>query len=201
MGVDINYKISNDFRFQTLFGFGNSANDGSSYATERTEYMSRAVRFNEVGTKPTDPAYINSRVPVGGQFNKTTSTSVNWSWRNSISFNKTFATKHTIAVLFGEEMSSIRYEGFQTTAYGYLRDRGRSFAALPLTYTTAKTVNPLLSISPTIIDRRTNTMGLYLSSSYSFKSRYVASFSVRNDRSTDSGSLQMKNLILFGRVV
>ncbi len=185
--IDVNYQFSKDLRFQTLFNYNSSATNGVTYATDRTEYMSRAIRFAEVGIKPTDPAYINSRVPVGGEYNESTNTNANWSWRNSVSYNKTFGLKHTVAVMFGQEMNSTHYEGFQSTAYGYLRDRGKSFAALPLTYTSAKTINPLLSLSPTITDRRTNTLGLYLTSSYAYDNRYVLNFSVRNDRSNRFG--------------
>ncbi|WP_090980285.1 SusC/RagA family TonB-linked outer membrane protein [Pedobacter suwonensis] len=185
--MDVNYQISNNFRFQTLFSYNSSATNGSTYATEKTEYVSRTLRFAEYGISPSDPAYINSKLPVGGEFNEVTSTNRTFGWRNNLSFNKTFGRKHTVGAMFGIETNSTNYEGYQATAYGYLRDRGKSFATLPLTVTSAKTVNSLLVSIPRITDRRVNTMGLYLTSSYSYASRYVFNFSVRNDRSNRFG--------------
>lgn len=185
--MDVNYQVLKNLRFQTLFSYNSSATNGSSYATEKTEYVSRALRFAEYGIKPSDPAYINSKLPVGGEYNQVLNTGRTWGWRNNLSFNETFGQKHTVAVMLGWEANSTNYEGFLSTEYGYLRDRGKSFAPLPLTVTTQKTVNSLLVSNPTVIDRRVNTMGLYLTSSYSYASRYVVNFSVRNDRSNRFG--------------
>ncbi|UEG53089.1 SusC/RagA family TonB-linked outer membrane protein [Mucilaginibacter daejeonensis] len=185
--MDVNYQISKNFRFQTLFSYNASATNGATYATDKTEYVARALRFSDFPLKPNDPNYILSKLPQGGEYNQLNSTNRTWGWRNNLSYSETFAKKHNVAVMVGVETNSTQYDGFQSTSYGYLRDRGKSFATLPLTYTTAKTVNPLLVSIPTITDRRVNTMGVYLTSSYTFDSRYVLNFSVRNDRSNRFG--------------
>ena len=185
--MDVNYQISDNFRFQTLFSYNASATNGSTYATEKTEYISKTHRLAEYGLTPSDPAYINSKLPVGGEFNEVTSTNRTLGWRNNLSFNKTFAQKHTVAAMVGIETNATQYDGYQATSYGYLRDRGKSFATLPLTVTTAKTVNSLLVSIPRIMDRKVNTMGMYLTGSYSYASRYVVNLSVRNDRSNRFG--------------
>jgi TonB-linked SusC/RagA family outer membrane protein len=186
-GLDVNYQISDNFRYQTLFSFNASATNGSTYATEKTEYISRSLRLAEYGISPTNPAYINSKLPVGGEFNEVTSTNRTLGWRNNLSYNKIFGQKHAVAVMIGAETNSSQYDGFQSTSYGYLRDRGKSFATLPLTITTQKTVNSLLVSIPRITDRKVNTMGVYLTSSYSYANKYVFNFSVRNDRSNRFG--------------
>jgi len=186
--LDVNYQILKNLRFQTLFSYNSSSTNGSAYATEKTEYVSRALRYAEYGIKASDPAYINSRLPVGGEYNEVVSANRTWGWRNSLSYNETFAKKHTIALMLGWESNSSQYDGYQSTDYGYLRDRGKSFATLPLTVTSQKTVNSLLTQSvPVVIDRRVNTMGLYLTSSYTYDNRYIVNVSVRNDRSNRFG--------------
>ncbi|WP_311948537.1 SusC/RagA family TonB-linked outer membrane protein [Mucilaginibacter terrae] len=184
--MDVNYQLSSKFRFQTLFSYNASATNGNTYATEKTEYIAKSFRFND-GLKPSDPAYGNSKLPVGGEYNQLNSTNRTWGWRNSLSYGQTFAQKHNVSAMVGIEANSSQFDGFQSTAYGYLRDRGKSFATLPLTVTSSKTVNSLLVSIPTITDRRVNTMGVYLTSSYSYDSRYVLNFSVRNDRSNRFG--------------
>lgn len=184
--IDVNYQVIEGLRLQTLFSYNAIATNAEAYATERTEYMTRLRGF-ELGLKPNDPLYIASRIPVGGEYNGSSSNSSTWNWRNSLSYNRIFEKKHTIALMFGHEMSSVRYDGSQSTVYGYLRDRGKSFATLPLTYGTSKFVNTLLNVIPTITDRRSNNMGLYFTSSYSYDNRYVLNMSIRNDRSNRFG--------------
>lgn len=188
--MDVNYQVLKNLRFQTLFSYSASATNGNTYATEKTEYISRALRYAEYGLKPSDPAYLASRMPVGGEYNQVMGNNRTWGWRNNLSFNQTFNQKHTVGVMLGWENNSTQYDGFQSTAYGYLRDRGKSFATLPPTVGAGSVKNPnslFTSIVPSVIDRRVNTMGLYLTSSYSFDSRYVVNFSVRNDRSNRFG--------------
>jgi len=186
--MDVNYQILKNLRFQTLFNYSGSATNGSTYATEKTEYISKTHRYSEYGLRPTDAAYISSKLPVGGEYNQISNTNRTWGWRNSISFNQVFAKKHSVAVMMGIQTNSTQYDGYQATTYGYLRDRGKSFASLPLTVGVLKNVNTLLVGNvPTVTDRRVNTMGVYLTSSYSYDSRYVFNVSVRNDRSNRFG--------------
>lgn len=186
--VNVNYEVIPGLRIQSLFSYTANSTNGESYATDRTEYIAANFRYNEYNSvKPTDAAYKNSRLPVGGVFNETTNNSNTWNWRNSISYTRLFGTKHSFSAMFGEEANSVRYKGYAATTYGYMRDRGRTFASIPLTYTSANTVNPLLVVMPVITDRLTNNMGLYLTSSYSYDNRYVVNVSVRNDRSNRFG--------------
>lgn len=90
----------------------------------------------------------------------------------------------------GMEMSSTRYKGYSDTRYGYLPERGKSFAQLPATvtnpYSNSAQANPLYEnyAGPTITDTKTNNMGLYLTLNYAYDNRYVANMSVRGDAST-----------------
>jgi hypothetical protein len=89
--------------------------------------------------------------------------------------------------MLGQEANSTQYRGFASTNYGWLPERGNAFVALPLTYTSNNTPNPLLNTPKTITDRTTNNMGLYSTLSYSYDNRYVFNFSVRSDASNRFG--------------
>jgi TonB-linked SusC/RagA family outer membrane protein len=189
--INANYEIIEGLRIQSLFSYNATATNGESYATEQTEYIARSYRSYDYGLyKAVDAGYKASRMPVGGEYNIDQNNSNTWNWRNSISYNKVFNKKHAVAVMFGEEANSVRYTGYTSTTLGYLRDRGKSFAVLPVSTVigTITTINDLTTkFVPKVTDRLTNTMGLYLTSSYSYDSRYVVNMSVRNDRSNRFG--------------
>ncbi|MDR6784513.1 SusC/RagA family TonB-linked outer membrane protein [Pedobacter africanus] len=190
--INLNYKVIEGLALQSLFSYNSTSTVGESYATERSEYIAREYRFNNYGSfKPNEAGYKQSKLPVGGEYNLSQANSNVWSWRNSISYNKLFGKKHSISLMFGHELNSTKYVGYSNTTLGYLRDRGKSFATLPATTIQAGNVTQV-SDYPTkftakITDRLANTMGLYFTSSYSYDSRYVMNFSVRNDRSNRFG--------------
>lgn len=189
--INANYKIIEGLNFQSLYSYSSSSTVGESYATEQTEYVARQYRFYNYGAfKPTDAGYKQSKLPVGGEYNIDQATSTVWNWRNSLSYSKAFNKKHVVNFMFGYELNSTKYLGYTNTTLGYLRDRGKSFATLP-TSTTLGTITTIsdypTKFSPKITDRLANTMGLYLTSSYTFDSRYVVNASVRNDRSNRFG--------------
>ncbi|BAV05376.1 SusC/RagA family TonB-linked outer membrane protein [Filimonas lacunae] len=191
--LEANYEIIPGLKFQTLFSYNSISTNGETYATERSNYVASTLRYSDYGTvKATDAAYAGSRLPSGGELNEMTSTSNAWNWRNSISYSKVFRQKHVIGFMFGHELQSSRYNGFQVTQYGYLPDRGKSFAYVPVTVTNSgiSSANSLLTpanINPKVTDNLSNNMGMYLTGSYSYDNRYVANFSVRTDRSNRFG--------------
>ncbi|RXK87067.1 SusC/RagA family TonB-linked outer membrane protein [Filimonas effusa] len=189
--LEANYEIIPGLRLQTLFSYNAISTNGETYATEQSKYVASTLRYSDYGTvKSVDLTYKNSRLPIGGELNELTSTSNAWNWRNSISYSKVFRGKHAIGFMFGQELQSQRYNGFNVTNYGYLRDRGKSFAVLPSVVTSANTPNDLLTkMTPKITDNLTNNMGLYLTGNYSYDNRYVFNMSVRTDRSNRFGQL------------
>ncbi|WP_442589170.1 SusC/RagA family TonB-linked outer membrane protein [Pedobacter sp. AW31-3R] len=195
--IDANYEIIEGLKLQSLFSYNATATVGESYATEQTEYVAREYRYYDYGLyKSTDAAYKASKMPIGGEYNLDQNNSNTWSWRNSISYSKVFNQKHVMALMFGQEMNSTRYTGYTNTTLGYLRDRGKSFATLPLTtlsYGYTNVNDFTTKFVPKITDTRTNTTGLYFTSSYTFDNRYVANLSVRNDRSNRFGQFTNEN--------
>lgn len=191
VSINAGYEIIPGLRLQSLFSYNATASKGESYATEQSEYIARTYRYFDYGQyKAVDAGYKSSKLPVGGEYNLDENNSNTWSWRNSISYNKTFDQKHAVALMFGAETNSIKYTGYSSTTLGYLRDRGKTFAVLPPTTLSSgiATVNDLTTkFIPVITDRLTNNMGLYLTSSYSYDSRYVVNMSIRNDRSNRFG--------------
>ncbi|MNX54735.1 hypothetical protein D3C86_854740 [compost metagenome] len=189
--INANYKIIDGLNLQSLLSYNATSTVGESYATERSEYIAREYRFYDYGIyKAVDAGYKQSKMPVGGEYNLDQNNSYVWNWRNSLSYTKLFNQKHAVSFMFGQEINSTKYTGYSSTTLGYLRDRGKSFATLPTTTVTGTITsvsNYPTKYVPKVTDRLANTMGLYLTSSYSYDSRYVVNMSVRNDRSNRFG--------------
>jgi TonB-linked SusC/RagA family outer membrane protein len=189
MNLNLDYQLHRNLRFSTMFSISRSNVAGNSFATERTEYIAN-IRGYDYGTvKPTDAAYKASKLPTGGEYNADDNQSASLNWRNSLNYSKVFALKHAISVMLGQEANSVHYTGFSNTNYGYLPERGKSFAELPanVTTSTGTSANVLLQTKKAYTDRLTNTMGLYGTISYVYYNRYVLNASVRSDASNRFG--------------
>ena len=194
--VNAYYDITSQLKFNTLVNVASSSVYGESWATERSTYIT-AIRNYEYGTAlPTSATYKNSKLPNGGELNTTETNRLTWSWRNTLQYDKLFNHLHALTAMIGLEISSNKYNGVSSTAYGYMPSRGKSFATVPVgltnPYSGAIYANPLLeNLCPTITDSKTNQMGAYLTLNYAYDNRYVVNFNVRGDASNRFG--QNKN--------
>ncbi|MBP1618223.1 MAG: SusC/RagA family TonB-linked outer membrane protein [Bacteroidetes bacterium] len=195
-GLNINYTLTKNIKLQSLFSVAAYATTGYSYATERTEYIAKIRNYDYGTATSVDDAYKNSVLPRGGEYNSLSNTTTNWNWRNTVSFDKLINKVHAITAMLGTDIASVKYYGFTSTQYGYLRDRGESFATVPSTYGTTTTyTNTIFNTlySRKITNRLTNTIGSYLTLNYAYDNRYVVNMSVRSDASNRFGRTTNEN--------
>lgn len=191
--VNFNWDFTSNLKFQSVFGFGTSHTRGESWADERTNYIAKKRGYDYGAFLPVDNEYKTSQIPVGGELNTDETTNMNYTWSNRLSYSKIFGDKHSVSLMIGQEVRSNRYKGFTETHYGYLPFRGKTFAELPRTITTANgqvLANGLLAEadrSKQIKDKETNTLSFMATASYSYDSRYVLSLTVRSDASNAFG--------------
>ncbi len=193
--LSIQYKILPELKLNVLGSYNLSATNGYSYATEKSNYIT-SIRGYEYGSVfASDAAYASSRLPVGGVYNSVNSQSDSWNFRTTLSYDKAINDRHLITALAGFEAQSIKYGGYSSVAYGYLRDRGKTFATVPTTISNSgyTSTNNLYidaaegTFSNSITDKLTNTLGYYFTLNYSYENRYVVNFSVRGDASNRFG--------------
>ena len=188
--LNIQYNIIPELKLNLLGSYNMSSTTGVSYATERTNSITE-IRGYEYGTvSAADDVYAQSRLPVGGLYNEDENSSSSWNFRTTLSYDKVFGQKHAFTSMIGFEMQSTKYDGYSSTVYGYLRDRGKSFAHVPqtITYASYSSPNNVLDLFKYIVtDKKTNTVGYYLTLNYAYDGRYAVNFSVRGDASNRFG--------------
>ncbi len=171
----------------SILGYNFSTSRGESWRTEQSNYI-RDIRGYEFGTrKAGDPEFVDSPLPFGGVLGMSESRNVNYTWRNQLEFAKTF-DRHVVILMVGEELRSNKYDGSEQTNYGYMLDRGKSFADVPLTTGKNGTRrNTYARSNPTITDREANYLSFYGNMSYMFDDRYALNASLRMDASNRFG--------------
>ncbi|MDD2426803.1 MAG: SusC/RagA family TonB-linked outer membrane protein [Eubacteriales bacterium] len=196
--LNLTYNVTKALRYESVGSLNISTVNGESYATEFSNYIT-AIRNYEYGSeKPNSENAKNSELPVGGEYNYDGMKTVSWNWRNSLSYNVILNKVHALTAMFGVEISSKKYDGLATTAYGYLRYRGKSFTQVPVTLTNPvsgaiRANTRIEKFSNVITDRLTNNMGIYMTLNYAYDNRYVVNFSVRNDASNRFGRYSNEN--------
>lgn len=96
-----------------------------------------------------------------------------WSWRNILTYNNTFAEKHNINVMIGQEMSHYNYETQVGTATGFLTNTTPDLSAGDVTSST------------TTGSRIVNSLASFFGRAfYSFDERYLLTATIRRDGSS-----------------
>lgn len=191
---NLDYKIMNNLSFESIAGLTYSQTNGESYATAQSYYIGQNYRKNEYNSVlPGTPAYLASYLPSGGVLNGSQTTNLAYTFRNAFNFKQAFrGNKDYLNVLAGVELRSSKYDGQRQLDYGYLPDRGRTFAQLPSTYTpignTVPSQSPLLySHIPVITDQRANFMSYFGTATYNMDHKYVLNATIRTDASNRFG--------------
>lgn len=96
-----------------------------------------------------------------------------WSWRNILTYNNTFAEKHNINVMVGQEMSHSNWETQVGTATGFLSNTTPDLSAGDVTTST------------TTGSRIVNSIASFFGRAfYSFDERYLLTTTIRRDGSS-----------------
>lgn len=198
----INYQINENLNLNSLVSFGYTSTVGEAYSTEYSYYMSGIRGYDYGSYYPGDLEYEQSKVPIGGELTNTQYTNFSWSARVQANYNKVI-DKHSFGATLGYQMSSKKYTGNSTKTYGYMPDRGKTFAYVPLQvismyfddeYTDNSIYNSMYS---TVTDQLTNYLAYYLNASYTYDNKYVFTGSLRNDASNRFGQGKKPFLPVF----
>lgn len=104
---------------------------------------------------------------------RTKSYNVYWSWRNVLTYNKTFAEKHTINAMLGQEMQDSRWEYLMGTRTGFLTNNAKDLDAGDAT--TAQNAGN---------SGESSLLSFFGRAFYSFDDRYLLTATLRYDGSS-----------------
>lgn len=189
----LTWNVLKGLKFSSNFGFGISNVNGETFATEKSYYITKNFREYEFGAyKPSDIEYKMSKLPHGGELNKTNDQNFNYTWRNQIDYNWMLNEDHRFNFMFSNEIRSSQYNGYANTIYGYLPGRGKSVIMPPTMVDDGygnMRGNTLYDqkYKNKITDRKNNTLSFLFNASYSYKERYVVNLSARTDASNKFG--------------
>ena len=87
-----------------------------------------------------------------------------YTWRNNLSLIHSFG-KHEVSGSIGQEVRSSKYDGLQSTQYGYLPERGKRFVDIDPTLW--KRYGTLLKNHPDVVtDTKSNVLSFYATAAY-----------------------------------
>ena len=127
----LQWDISDGLRLESTFGLQTSNTTGATWASEHTYAMTRERGYEFGAYSPADAKYRSSRLPHGGQYSSTENRALSYTWTNQLAYNTVLGKNHRLSLLLGEEIRSEKYDGYNTVRYGYLPDRGKTFATPP----------------------------------------------------------------------
>lgn len=193
--IDLSWNILPSLQYRALVSYTSVNSNIKSYATERAFYSAVLRGYDYGSVTPNSIQELSSRMPFGGMLYTENSLSQSYTVRNSLVFDKEIAADHRVTLQGGLEINSKMASGGYYTTYGYLYDRGETFANLPLTYlnlgvNTNVTNNDLYAnalLGTKILNRKNNYLSSYSSAIYSYKRRYTLNFNGRVDASNRFG--------------
>ncbi|ARS40168.1 hypothetical protein CA265_11090 [Sphingobacteriaceae bacterium GW460-11-11-14-LB5] len=191
MAANLEYKFLKDFTFQSLFGYGYNQTSAHTFATENSNYITVMRGYAFGSALPGSVAYLSSPLPVGGVYNGFSMSNQTVTVRNNLNYSKSLRqNKDNLSVMVGQEVRSSKYDGLSQTNFGYLPDRGKSFAQVPLTITTSSgaIINQIYGQTiPVITDRVSNFVSYFGTATYNFNQKYVINGNIRTDASNRFG--------------
>ena len=189
--LDVQWKFLPGLTYQGLFSFSSTSSDTKQYASERSYYIS-SIRGYEYGSVAANSETTKrTPLPMGGVLQTSLTNTQSVSVRNSLVYSHLFKEKHQTVLQLGVETNSVRTKGETNQRWGYMPDRGESFAQPPAEYkNTMETEIDNQSIASgahTVVNRINNQLSGYGSAVYSYADRYVLNFSARVDASNRFG--------------
>ncbi|MFR5657444.1 MAG: hypothetical protein ACLUDU_05320 [Butyricimonas faecihominis] len=189
--VDLQWEILPGLSYQGLFSYSSASADTEQYAGERSFYISSFRGYEYGSVSPNGNETKCTRLPMGGLQESSLTNTKGISVRNSLVYNRSFKEKHRITLQLGIETNSTKTKGASNKRYGYMPDRGESFATPPATYYWDMSIErdnkDVVSGEHSIVNRIENSLSEFATAVYTYDNRYVLNFNARLDASNRFG--------------
>ncbi|WP_208420060.1 SusC/RagA family TonB-linked outer membrane protein [Paraflavitalea devenefica] len=192
--ADLGYKLTRNLRYEFVGAvrfvkssrehqITENANMAEAYRAASTSTVRRLNKF--LYQDPDNPEAEKVVVlPFGGFYNRAEDQLLNFDFRNSLNYSKTFAGVHNVSIFGGQQMKYADRQQFSSTGYGYQYDNGGvPFVDYRILKQTIENNFPYYGMSKDY-DR---FVAFYGSASYSYDSKYNVTGNVRYDGSNRLG--------------
>lgn len=189
---DLKWQIISGLEYQGLFSYTSSSSDTKSYATDRSFHITQIRGYEYGSVESNGPETQATPLPIGGLLETDLSNVTTIMVRNSLVYDRLFKDKHRMTLQLGVETNSVDTKGETNTRYGYMPDRGETFATPPLTYVPVggdytMENSAYAQGNHTVVNRVENTFSGYGMAVYSYDERYVLNLNGRVDASNRFG--------------
>lgn len=194
--IDLKWHILPSLDYQGIVSYTSSSATTKRHASEHSFYITN-LRGYEYGSVPTSaPEFGYTPIPYGGVLDQGITDVTSITVRNALVYDHLFGEKHRLIAQAGVETNAVKTKGNTSTTYGYLPDRGETFAKLPFTYydpSIQETINNDMARGMmAIINRKANKLSEYATVAYTYDERYVLNLSGRYDASNRFGQDKKK---------
>ena len=214
----LTFKVMPGLSYASNFQYEYNTGETYNYQSEETYFTRDMVNMWNNDVREYDASGAPGRLvryqyfPKGGILQRPTTTLVeNWSWRNQVNFDRTFAGRHSITALAGMEITENQMSGrTYPWVFGYDPDKNTS-SPLPVGDVRITSFAPSGGPGATVYSGRvTNTtfnyrndryVSVYGNFAYSYDGRYNLTGSIRSDASnmiTDKASYRWAPLWSVG---
>lgn len=204
---ELGYKFSRHFRYDfigsmryvrstTEHEITENANMANAYRANGNSTIAEKNRF--LYRDPDNPESLPQVVlPYGGFYNRVENQLLSFDIRNTISYNKTIAEKHTITALAGQQVRLADRQDFSNTGYGYQYDNGGiPFTDPRILKQTIESNFPYFEMTKTY-DR---FVGFYGNVDYLYDRRYSIALAGRYDGSNQLGASKTARWLPTGTI-
>ena len=184
MNANLQFKFTDWLNANAILSYSNQNAEIEGYWGEKTYHVA-SLRGSEIGENP--PSY--SALPFGGELSTSNSRTNSYTARLQLNANKYFGRddQHNINASAGFEMSSSRYNGHNSTARGYYKDRGKIFVDNISIEEYPDYGAWLARNVPSVSDNLTNILSGYVTLSYSYYNYFTTNVNARVDGSNKFG--------------
>lgn len=182
------YRPMLDLKLNTTFGL-NVMNTLDESWFDAESFEASKLRKTNFGDPLPDAKIFKEEqalLPYGGMLRTGATKNIAWQWRAQLLYNWRPAHNHTLSINVGPEIRSTRYNGFQSTQFGYLPERGKSFMYIdPAVWIAHKKF--VKNYPDRITDRLSNFVSVFANLVYSYDRRYIFTYNVRAEGSNKFG--------------
>lgn len=186
MNVNLDWSPLNWLKLSSLASLSYSNTSQDNWADAQTFYASTYRLLPAGVTNDTKDFLEHTELPLGGELDSEQMRNVKYMWRNSVELKYDFANVHHLYANVGQELSSLQYNGTNSTRFGYLPFRGKKFATVDFSKY-PRYAQRVQNTPDVITDNLINTVSMYGAFTYSYDNRYIANFNVRTDGSNRFG--------------